>query len=361
MMWVTILIFLAVLGILVFVHELGHFLAAKANGVRVDDFAFGYGPTIFKKKVGETTYALNILPLGGFVKMYGEDASEQGPRSFLNLGAISKLQILFAGGLMNLLLAWVILTVLFVIGFDPLFGGVGQIPFEIKGQEINVNKISVNSPAESSGMMANDKIIKVGDQKITSGLEFIQVISTKKGETTQVTVIRDGRENVLSLVPRVNPPAGEGAIGVTLESTGKVKAMHPWQAPIVALFGVGSFIIMSIKGFYDFVMQLFVHQKVSEDVTGIVGVGALTGMAVKLGFSYLAQLVAIVSAGLGVINLMPILPLDGGHVLVLAIEKTFRRKLTEKQQGALFFVGLGFIIFVFLVVTYKDIIRFNLF
>jgi regulator of sigma E protease len=173
-----------------------------------------------------------------------------------------------------------------------------------------------------------------------------------------VTIIRDDTTLDLTVTPRVNPPPGQGAIGVAVGQIGQVRSLW-YKAPVAALYETGRVIGISAVGFVDFVKNFVVKQEVSEDVTGIVGVGALTGVARRMGFDYLAQLVALISIGLGVVNLMPILPLDGGHIAVLGYEKITRRPLTERQFSIFATAGLAFILLLFVVVTFKDFVRFD--
>ena len=359
-MWLTLLVFLLVLSVLVYVHEFGHFLLAKLNGVKVLEFAFGFRPRLWAKKIGETEYAVNAIPLGGYVKLYGEDESEQGPQSFKSKTIFQRFLILFAGAFMNLLLAWVILIVLFANGFDPLMPGVADNPFVEATQKVQVVKTIENSPAAAAALREGDEILKVDGQAIASDQEFIALVSTKKGQPIVLTVKRDQQTRDITLVARQNPPPGQGALGVAIRSLGEVKT-SVIAAPAAAFYETGRVVGISAKGMGDFIHNLFIRGKVSEDVTGIIGIGALTGVSRRLGFEYLVQLVAVVSIGLGVINLFPILPLDGGHIAALVYEKIAGRPLSERQMGALAAAGLAFVLLLFVVVTYKDIVRFDIF
>lgn len=358
-MLVTVLIFLLILGLLVFVHELGHFLAARRCGVRVEEFAFGFRPRLFAKKIGETTYALNLIPLGGYVRMYGEDKREMGPRSYRSKTIGQRLFILVAGSGMNLLLGWLILSVLFVVGFQPLFPGVGSNPFVTERPTVTVKAVNANSPAAQADLKEGDQIVAVDGEAIGSDQEFIASVKEKLNQPVVLGIQpANGPDRDVTITPRTNPPAGEGALGVVIESKGQIRSLW-YKAPLAGLYETGRIIGLSVVGFVDFVKGLIVEQKVAENVTGLVGVGVATGVLRHLGIIYLAQLVLLVSIGLGVVNLMPIMPLDGGHVAALAYEKIARRPLTEKQLGILVSAGLAFVFLMFVLVTYKDIVRFD--
>ncbi|MEK7171118.1 MAG: site-2 protease family protein [Patescibacteria group bacterium] len=357
-MIVTLLVFIAVLGIMVFVHELGHFLVAKKSGVKVEEFAFGFRPRLWSKTVGETTYAINLIPLGGYVKMFGEQDGQTGPRSFKSKNPSTRLAILVAGATMNLLMAWVILTILFMTGFQPFTPNASRNPFITEKPATVIAKIVPGSPAELGRFQLDDQIIAVNGQALEDGAGFVEKIRALNGQSATVTVKRGSLTLDLAVTPRVNPPAGQGAIGVAVGSSGQVRSVW-YKAPVAAFYETGRVIAISTVGFVDFVKNFVIKQEVSENVTGIVGVGQLTGVARRMGFDYLAQLVALISIGLGVVNLMPILPLDGGHIAVLAYERVTRRSLTERQFSIFATAGLAFILLMFVVVTFKDFIRFD--
>jgi regulator of sigma E protease len=357
-MIVTLLVFLLILSVLVYVHEFGHFFAARRNGVRVYEFAFGFRPRLWAKKIGQTEYAINAIPLGGYVRLYGEQATETGPESFRSKSIFQRFQILVAGALMNLILAWVVLSGLFMAGFDPLMPGVATNPFISSTQEVTIVRVLPDSPALAAGLRSDDVIRFVNGEKVASDQEFIALVSRYKGETVDLVVSRAGQEREVSVLARENPPAGEGALGVGIRSAGEVRSTV-LKAPLAAFYETGRIIGLSAQGVVDFGKNLFIRGKVSEDVTGLIGIGALTGVTRRLGLEYLLQLVAVVSIGLGVINLFPILPLDGGHIAALGYEKVAGRPLTERQLGALAGVGLALVFALFVIVTYKDIVRFQ--
>jgi regulator of sigma E protease len=357
-MFITLLVFIAVLGLLVFVHELGHFLAAKRSGVKVLEFAFGFKPRLWSKKIGETTYGINLIPLGGYIHMYGEDKKGEGSRAYNNKSPRQRLGILIAGPLMNFILGYLVLVVLMIVGFEPLFPGISSNPYIKSGQVISISSVASGSPAQNAGLKDGERILKLNNEKMVTDSDFISKVNSLKGQVINVTVADSVGERTVALTPRVNPPSGEGALGVMLSTTGKIKS-SVIASPVAALYETGRIIGLSAAGFASFVKNLIVHQQVGDEVTGLIGVGEVTGIARRLGLDYLGQLVAIISIGLGVVNLLPIIPLDGGHIATVAYEGIARRRLSEKQLGVIASVGLTIIILLFIIVTTKDIIRFN--
>lgn len=358
-MFITLFAFLVILGVMVFVHELGHFLVAKRLGIKIEEFAFGFRPRLWSRTIGETTYAINLIPLGGYVKMFGESDGQTGPRSYRSLQPISRVAILVAGSTMNLLMAWLILTVLFVTGFQPLTPNATKNPFITEKPTTTVAKIIHGAPAELSGFSLGDQIIALNGQALEDGAEFVEKIRTLNGQSATVTVKRSNQTFDLTVTPRVNPPIGQGAIGVALSTSGQVRTLWS-KAPLAALDETGRIIKVSVGGFIGFGRDLVVKHEVSENVTGIIGVGILTGLTRRMGFEYLVQLVALISVGLAVVNLMPILPLDGGHIAVVIYEKATHRALTERQFSLVAGFGLALILLIFLTVTFKDLVRFNI-
>lgn len=357
-MLVTLIVFIAIIGLLVFVHELGHFLAARKMGVKVKEFAFGFKPRIWGKKIGDTTYAINAIPLGGYVHMKGEADKEGGDDSYNTKSPAAKALILISGVLMNFLLGIVLLVILFIAGFEPLIGGIGSNPFVKSLQEVKITDINSNSPAEAAGLKIDDIVTTVNDKKIASDQEFIIEISRNRGESVEIGLLRAGQEKSVSVVPRTDPPEGEGPLGVGISSSGEVSTSVLNSVP-AAVYETGRIASLSAIGFGGFIKNLVVEQEISEDVTGIIGVGAATGIARRLGWEYVVQLVIVVSIGLAIVNLVPILPLDGGHLAVVGYEAVTKRKLGER--GLNYFAGFGllFIIFLFVVVTSRDFIRFQ--
>lgn len=365
-MLITLLVFLAVLGLLVFVHELGHFLAAKLSGVPVEEFAFGFKPRLISWQWRGTRYAINLIPLGGYVRLLGESEApgtvatekqkKQGAYFAQPIG--KRLIILLAGSVMNFLLSWALFTIILGHGVEMSLLNFAGNPFLQDNTHLTVAGAVAGSPAELADLQENDQIISINNLAVSNGADFLQEIKNNTGQEVTLTIVRQGEIKEVRLLARANPPEGEGALGLLFTVSGKVKSSW-WQAPLAAIYATGQTWVLSAKTFVSFLAGLLVHQEVSDQVTGLVGMGQLTGMARRLGIDYLAQLVAIISAGLAAINLMPIVPMDGGHIALLAYEKIAKRQPSEKQLAVVNYFGLALILIIFVSVTYKDIMRFD--
>lgn len=356
-MILTIILFLFILGILVFVHELGHFVAAKKLGVKVDEFAFGFKPKIWSKKRGETTYAINAVPLGGYCAMYGEEENKGG-RSFMGKPRWARAIILVAGVAMNFLLAWLLFTVILISGFEPLVSGMVEGRGIKVVEPVKIESVEKNSPAEKGGLKKNDLVLSVDNQAVGSSLEVVAKIYEKEGKAAKLKIERDGKTFTTNITPRKNPPEGSGPLGIEL-SGGKIGATW-YKAPIVAIDQVGNLTKMTVKAVGNFVKKLVVKQEVSKDVSGMVGVGYATDVVRKLGLTYVLQFIALISVSLAVMNLLPIIPLDGGHVFVIIIESIRRKKITEKEMQWMGLIGFGFIAVLVIVTTFSDVLRFGI-
>ncbi len=367
-MILTVILFLFILGILVFVHELGHFVAAKKLGVKVEEFAFGFKPKIWSVKKGETTYAINAIPLGGYCTLYGQDENllegnkkskepKDFDRSFMSKSPLSKIIILVAGVAMNFLLAWIIFTIILITGFEPLVSGMVEGRGVKILEPVKITSVEKNSPAQKVGLKKNDLILAVDNKAIGSSLEVVSKIYEKNGKEATLEIKRGDQILNLGITPRKNPPKDSGPIGIGLAG-GKIGAVW-YKAPFVAMGQVGKLTGMTVGAVGNFVNKLFVKREISKEVSGMVGVGFATDVVRKLGLTYVLQFIALISVSLGVMNLLPIVPLDGGHVFVTVIEKIRKKRLSENQMQWFGMGGLAFILLLVVVTTYSDIMRFS--
>jgi regulator of sigma E protease len=356
-MIITLIVFILILGLLVFVHEFGHFWMAKRSGVQVHEFAFGFRPRLFAWKRGETEYAINLLPFGGYVRLEGE-GQNTGKRSFVAQPPLVKVKVLAAGVVMNLVLGWLLLIFAYGIGSYPLtetFNQHSGIPVS----HPSVVMVSPNSPADTAGLKAGDKILSINKQPITGVEQVSQVTHANAGKEIIIQFERNGQTQQVSATPRLNPPAGEGSLGIGTNQEGLVKVSWA-KAPLIALEEEGSQIKAAFAGFGRFIAQLVEKRQVSQEVSGIVGIGAATGVVRRLGIGTLVQFIALISTNLAVINILPLLPLDGGHIFFVIVEAIRKKPVSDtvKQNTAL--AGLVFILFLFVIVTYKDLINFDI-
>ena len=347
---ITLLIFILILGILVLVHEWGHFIVAKKSGLTVEEFGFGFPPRIFSFKVNETLYSINLLPLGGFVKILGEDGGEtNSPKSFSSKLTGIRSLITAAGVMMNFALGALLLIIGFYIGLPQVINEENEAI--AKSIQIQIIAISNNSPAEKANLKLGDSIEDFGEISI-----FQDFISKNKGKEVNLKIKRGEDYLEIKIVPRMNPPEGEGALGMALAKTGLVS--YSWYESV--WLGIKSSFIITweiIKGFFELIKNLMVSQKIPQEVAGPVGIAVLAGQAINLGFVYFLQLVALISLNLAVLNLIPFPALDGGRLLFLGIEKIKGSKVNPKIENAIHSIGIVLLLALVVLITYRDILK----
>ncbi len=350
-MIISILIFILVLSILVIVHELGHFVAAKRAGVWVEEFGFGLPPRLFGKKFGETLYSLNLLPFGGFVKLHGENTEDQitnPKRAFLTKSKKVKTGIILAGVFMNFILG------IFAFGIVYSFLGVPKTTENVK-----IVEVRDSSPAKEAGMQVDDIVRTVGGKPVKSNEQFISTIEEFKGKNVDIQIERNGMPDLVTVTtnPRENPPVGEGSLGVVISSTETYFAPI-WQRPFYgAYYGFKDAIFwgkLVAGGMFDMVAGLFRGQ-VPKDVAGPVGIYALTSQAAKFGIFSLINFLGVLSINLAILNVMPFPALDGGRLLFIAIEAVFGKKVLPRVEAVIHTVGIIILITLILAITAHDI------
>ena len=352
-MFIQFLVFLVILSILVLVHELGHFIAARREGIWVEEFGFGIPPRVYGKKIGETIYSINLLPIGGFVRLHGENSEvnlSKPKRAFLNKSKKARIKVIVAGVFMNLALAIFIFSAIYSIK---------GIPKEIPTNEVKVVQVAAGSPAEGAGIIIGDLVTSVEGRKVVNTDEFSEEINKSLGETVEITVVRNSDNLTLSLVPRENPPEGEGAIGVAIQSSEVISYFPPiWQRPFLgiyygfqeALFWGGAIIFGLASMFIKLLSGV-----VPTDVAGPVGLFAITSETSKQGFLALANLTAVISVNLAILNIVPFPALDGGRLLFLFLEKLFGRKILPKVESAIHAVGFAVLIILILLISFREV------
>lgn len=354
-MILTIIIFLIVIGILVLVHELGHFIMAKKVGVKVEEFAIGFPPRLFSRKKGETEYSINAIPLGGYVKMLGELEHSKDKRAFENQSPGKRFWIAIAGVLMNVVLAWVIFTVGFSIGMTPVVSSPDSIPGKKISSEIILAGFEKDSPAQKAGLEAND--ILLGGKYGSESIEFKSIkdlqnfTANHKGQ--DITIIYK-RGDVID-EKSITELTGDAPLGIAIVERGVIKV--PWyKAPIVALRETYATVKLTFEFFGNLMQKLFSTGKVEEGVGGPVAIYVYTGLAIKAGVMVLLQFVALLSINLAVINILPFPALDGGRLVFIALEKLFRKRvIKEKVENIIHMIGYAFLILLIIAITYRDV------
>lgn len=370
----TILIFILVLGVLVFVHELGHFAVARFHGIKADEFGFGFPPRICGVVKDETTgkyrfvrgnvdvvsentvYSLNWIPLGGFVKIKGEDRQHStGVDSFASRSAWTRIKVLGAGVAMNFLLAWVLFSAVLMLGFpeqvDP------EQRANIAGPtNVQILQVQPGTPADQIGLKAGDVLLQLDNQPVVA-LDFVSdYIREHRGKNIDITVRRGQSELSFVGMPRASVPEGEGALGISFSETAVVK--YPWYQAIRLGFEQTYIKTAEIVGALGgMVASLFTGVKTELDIAGPVGIVSLTKEMSDLGLAYLLYFAAILSINLGIINILPIPALDGGRILFVLIEKVKGSPVSTTVEGYVHQIGFILLILLMVFVTLKDIIR----
>ncbi|MCI0597651.1 site-2 protease family protein [Candidatus Parcubacteria bacterium] len=358
----SILIFIIILVVLIVVHELGHFLVAKWSGMRVEEFGIGYPPRALTlaKKDG-TEYTLNWLPFGGFVRIYGEDGEEADADSFVSKPHLLQALTLIAGIAMNLLLAWVLLSITLGLGMPRVLSDA-----EAAGAtdaKLIVSEVLPGSPAFEATLMRGDVITKAfqGDEELTdirSGA-FTSFIAESTGEPITLLVEREGEEVLISAAPQAGVIASEPerlALGVGVASVGTVPVSW-WQAPIEGFLLTWSVTGQVAVGLTHFFIGLFTLTADLSQVSGPLGIAGAVGEASNTGLIALLTLTAVISINLALINVLPIPALDGGRLLFVLIEWVTRKRIPKSVSVAFNGIGFAALILLMLVVTASDVLK----
>ena len=363
----TFVYFILILIVLILVHEFGHFLVAKLCGIRVDEFGIFFPPRLFAFKRGETEYSFNVIPVGGFVKIFGEnyDEGQSEPRSFVNKPRYVQAAVIVAGIIFNLLFAWLVLSAGYMAGIptspdDTTFG-------TVTNSHVLVAGVLPNSPAEKAGLLADDQIEEV--QTATALLDartlgtgsgeagvVTDFISAHQNESVVITVLREGEQKEFLAKATDGFIAGRKAIGVQLADVGTLKL--PPQLALLQGGKLGWDITQSTAvGLAGFLKQLFTGTADFSQVSGPIGITVFGAATLKQGWAAAALLTALISINLAVINLIPIPGLDGGRLLIIIIEAVIRRPIRPSLVTKATLIGFALLILLMLVVSYHDIAR----
>ncbi len=395
MLITTVLVFLLILSILVLIHELGHFVAAKKLGIKVEEFGFGLPPRIWGVKRGETTYSVNWLPIGGFVKLFGEEGedenqikiqnsrlrasfakvatkAEQGyggqaklktqkynsklkndNRAFYGRPIWQRVVVLTAGVAMNFLLGIFILSFLFTQGV--------MVPTK----RVHIEKVVSGSPAEVVGLKNGDVIKTILIEENIDKFREIEIDSLSKlsettreflGKTITLVVLRGQEQMPIDIIPRVDYSKDEGPMGIVI-SNYEEKKYSLWEAPI---YGTKEAMLLTyelVKGIGTTLWKLISFQPVAKDVAGPIGIAQLTGEAVKFGRMAVLELLGILSLNLAIVNILPFPALDGGRLLFVLIEGTTGRKIKAAWERLVHQVGMAILLALLILVTINDLVR----
>lgn len=332
----SILWSIIIFGLLILVHEFGHFITAKRNDVKVNEFSLGMGPKIFDTKKGDTIYTLRLLPIGGFVRMAGmEDQDQDDPRGFNKKTVGQRMAIIFAGPLMNFITALLLFILAFmVVGIPSNNNVIGEV---LQGQ-----------PADLAGLQPGDRIVDINGEKVETWQDLVTIIHGSPGEEVVLTIHRDDRVQVVKVVPRKDPESGFGLIGI----------MQSWERK--GLFTATS---LGLKQAYEFTKLLVVSLvqmitgAIKPEVAGPVGVVSMVGEVSRFGIGSLMTFAGILSINLGLINLFPIPALDGSRLVFLAFEGLRGRPVDPAKENFIHLIGFVLLMALMVIITYQDILR----
>lgn len=330
----TIIYAIIIFCLLIFVHELGHFIVAKACGVKVNEFAIGMGPAIFKKQKGETLYAVRLFPIGGFCAMEGEDEDSEDDRAFNNKPVWQRALVLTAGSFMNLLTAVVLMIV---------------IAFVVGQATTTVNEVLDDSPAYRAGMMSGDRIVEVDGTAVDEWNDVITYIGESSRDTADIVVERDGAQQTLTAALEYDKESGRNKIGITPEMKHSVAGSvgsgmkNTWNMTVMM---------------YKVIKQLFTGDVSVSELSGPVGIVYAVNQSAKAGVIYVVYLASLLSLNLAIMNMLPFPALDGGRLLFLLIRKITGKRITDAIEGKIHFIGIILLMVLMVYVTWNDIVKF---
>ncbi|MBF0485242.1 MAG: site-2 protease family protein [Candidatus Omnitrophica bacterium] len=360
----TFLIFVLVLSILIIVHEAGHFLMARKLGVRVEEFALGFGPKIFSWKSGGTDYRLCAIPLGGYVKMAGDERDKcQGMTDeFFSKSPGHRALIALMGPVVNYALAYFCFVVVFMVGYVDLDASMKALPAKI-------GKVMAGSPAEKAGVKVGDTVVKIGTHAVAGWSVMQDEVMGSGGKTLDMVVARGQEQVSLKVTPesqiskdifgREHPVS---RIGVQPDQSQEIdKAFVKRYGVRGAFKKAGQELWLVTAKTYSSLWEIVIGARsAKEGMTGLIGIFFIIKFAASVGFAFLLHIIGVISASLAIFNLLPLIPLDGGHLALLGLEKLRSRPLSPKAEDIITRVGFGLIIVLALFVFYVDFERIGL-
>jgi regulator of sigma E protease len=341
----TIVVGIIALSVLIIVHELGHFIAAKATGVPVDEFGIGFPPRLYGRKWRGTIYSINWIPFGGFNKIAGE-VDPNVPGGLASRGYGVRLLVLSGGIIMSLLLPFVLLAVAYMV------------PHDIVSGRVVIEDVSPNSPADIAGILPGDTILSVNDHPMRNANELSRYVQLNLGKEITVSVEHtDGVVETVSLTPRWQPPEGEGSMGVievTTEDAVIVSESYPpWEAIPIGGRSCIEALVLYKNGIFGMILGT-----IPFTPAGPVGIVQVTGEAVQSGISPVLELTAFISIAIAITQLIPFPALDGGRMLFVLLEWIRRgKRVSPRTEGIVHSVGFMVLLALLVLVTYQDIIR----
>jgi len=341
---ISIASFFVVIVVLILAHELGHFITAKASGVRVDEFGLGFPPRLLSVRRGETRYSLNAIPLGGFVKMAGEEDPKV-PGSLASKGIGTRLLVLSAGSLMNLLLPLLLFSIAFMIPHNLVTG------------QVMIEEVAPNSPAARAGIEPGDMFLSINNKPLNNIGDLHRYIQLNLGkEITLLVKHSDSTTENVQVIPRWRPPEGQGAVGIVISASNSTitSQRYPfWKAIPLGVSACIETLVLFKNGIISMIIGT-----TPVAIAGPVGIAQITGEVAKAGISPLLEFAAFLSLNLAIINLFPLPALDGGRIAFVLLEGVRRgRRISPKTEGLIHAIGFALLMAAFLAITSQDIIR----
>jgi regulator of sigma E protease len=340
---ITILVFIAMLVVIILAHELGHFGAAKIAGVRVDEFGIGFPPRLFSIKRGDTIYSINAFPIGGFVKVAGEE-DPSAPGGLASKSIPARLLFLSAGSIMNLLLPFLLLSIAFMVPHQEIIG------------QVVVEEVAPNSPAAEAGIIPGDVFLSVNGKPVNNTSDISRYFYTYLGSKFTAEIQHsDATIEEVELTARWKPPEDEGAVGVaiTTQDASIVTQRYSWKAIPMGASRCFEILVLFKNGIISMIIG-----EIPLEFTGPVGIAQLTGEVAKGGISPTLELAAFISINLGIINIFPLPALDGGRIIFVLLEWVRRgKRVSVKTERLIHSIGFILLIGAILAITYKDILR----
>jgi len=347
---VSLFIFLLILGALITIHEFGHFIAARRLGVKVEKFSFGFGKSLISRKKGDTLYSINLVPLGGYVKLAGDTQEEfkNKPDEYLSKKPSERARIIFFGPLLNYVLGFLCFWAIFFVGYPTLTTKVGTL---LDGYG-----------AKDAGILAGDQIMAVDGERVDFWEDLQKAIQRKKGaEKVMLTVLREGKEYGMEVKIKekkfddaIGGKRSFGLIGITPKDE-IIKVRHGFLESF--FLGVNKTLDLTVMTYKALWRMVTGKLSMRESVTGPLGIFYITSKAANLGIIALMHLVAVLNISLCIFNLLPLPVLDGGHIALLVVEGIRGKRLGLKAEQVITQIGLALIISLALFATYNDILR----
>ncbi|MFC1900628.1 RIP metalloprotease [Chloroflexota bacterium] len=342
--FVSIISFLAVIIVLILAHEIGHFITARATGVRVEEFGIFYPPRLIKIKRGDTLYSINAIPLGGFVKMAGEEDPDV-PGSLASKKTWVRLLVLASGSVMNFLLPLLLFTIAYMVPHTMVVG------------DSLVKEVVADSPAGKAGITAGDVILSIDGKEPGNNVDVYRNFDLNLGKEVPLLVQHaDGTQEEISVASRWKPPEGETPSGMRVVTANAVETQESYSLWKAIPSGAGACVETFIL-FKNGIISMIIGA-VPAELAGPVGIAQVTGEIAQAGISPLLEFAAFLSINLAILNLFPLPALDGGRIMFVLIEWVRRgKRIAPKAEGMVHLIGFALLMVFFLAVTYQDIAR----